>query len=251
MPFRYILTALLALLTPAAAAQSLSLTDATVTIPGDTRFTLANETGAPVVLDSLAMRYQGTVGEMVHLWFVETVAGAPAFDCTFSGITVPAESKCFGAPALVPAGATVEVGVGFDACAICRTGEAPASGGTPIDTLLVYSGGLEVPQRVVFDGSNFVSLGDAPEAGGLALRVGPNPSAGVVRVSLTPGALAASVEAVVYDALGRRMALVHDGPLAPGTSSFRLDTSGWPAGAYVIRASAGAGSTLARLTVAR
>jgi hypothetical protein len=42
-----------------------------------------------------------------------------------------------------------------------------------------------------------------------------------------------------FDALGRRVATVHDGPLAAGSHTLVLDASALPAGVYVVRAAAG------------
>ena len=53
----------------------------------------------------------------------------------------------------------------------------------------------------------------------------------------------------VYDALGRRVATVHDGPVA-AEQAFTVDVSGLPAGVYVVRASGGVASAQ-RFTVVR
>ena len=87
------------------------------------------------------------------------------------------------------------------------------------------------------------------EAGGARLVVRPNPSRGVVSVRLVAEAPASSASVQVYDALGRRVALLHDGPLAAETL-LRVDTSGWPPGVYVVRATGGVRAS-ARITVAR
>ena len=48
---------------------------------------------------------------------------------------------------------------------------------------------------------------------------------------------AQAVTVAVYDALGRRVALLHEGPLAPGQEHrLTFDGSGLPAGVYVVRA---------------
>ena len=80
---------------------------------------------------------------------------------------------------------------------------------------------------------------DAPSSLGVSVR--PNPVRSRVAVSLTQPARLA-----VFDALGREVAVV---PEASGEVS--LDTSGWPAGTYVVRATAGAETVSARLVVAR
>lgn len=91
---------------------------------------------------------------------------------------------------------------------------------------------------------------DAPEAGALALAVVPNPARGDARVLVslaTPGE--ARVE--VYDALGRRVALLHDGPLAAGTQSLAIDAARLPAGVYVVRAVTPSGTASRTVTVVR
>ncbi len=96
--------------------------------------------------------------------------------------------------------------------------------------------------------------GKTGEEHDVALAVSPNPSAGTVRVSLTLGA-AVEARVEVFDALGRRMALLYDGP-ATGAIAATFDGASVPPGVYVVRASVrGAdGSTsviVHRVTVAR
>lgn len=79
----------------------------------------------------------------------------------------------------------------------------------------------------------------------------PNPFAAATSFTLSvPEAGPVRVE--VFDVLGRRVALLHDGPLAAGAEhGFTFRASALPAGAYVVRA-AGEGFTLSRrLTLAR
>jgi|GEM_PF-3465256 len=86
----------------------------------------------------------------------------------------------------------------------------------------------------------------APEV--FALAAAPNPSPGTVTLTVAvPEAAPVRVEA--FDALGRRVAVVHDGPLGAGLHGLRL--AGLPAGVYVVRASAGAAVAVQRLTVVR
>jgi hypothetical protein len=72
-------------------------------------------------------------------------------------------------------------------------------------------------------------------SGGYALsEVYPNPSRG--RASLTLELAAAqAVRIEVYDALGRRVAVLHDGEVAAGSHALVLDGSVLPAGVYVVR----------------
>jgi hypothetical protein len=73
-----------------------------------------------------------------------------------------------------------------------------------------------------------------------ALTAAPNPfrDGAVLRLTL-PAPAPARVE--VLDALGRRVALLHDGPLSGGTeAALRLDGRALPPGLYVARVTAGA-----------
>lgn len=78
----------------------------------------------------------------------------------------------------------------------------------------------------------------------------PNPARGraSVRVAL-PTARAARV--AVYDVLGRRVATLHDGPLAVGEHPFALDAGTLRAGVYLVRVEAGGDVRTRALTVAR
>ncbi|MEL6614743.1 MAG: FG-GAP-like repeat-containing protein [Bacteroidota bacterium] len=86
--------------------------------------------------------------------------------------------------------------------------------------------------------------------GGATLALFPNPASGAatVRLSLpTPEA----VRVTVVDALGRTVAVVHDGPLAAGETELRAELSTLRAGVYLVRASGAAGALTQRLTVLR
>ncbi len=89
---------------------------------------------------------------------------------------------------------------------------------------------------------------EAPARLGLSVR--PNPAGGRVEVALTL-VEASAARVVVVDALGREVAAVLDGAVAAGERVAALDTSGWPAGVYVVRAAVGGQTATARLVVAR
>ena len=59
------------------------------------------------------------------------------------------------------------------------------------------------------------------------------------------------VRAEAFDVLGRRVAVLHDGPLAAGTHALTFDATGLPAGLYVVRAQAGAFTATRRVTLMR
>jgi hypothetical protein len=79
---------------------------------------------------------------------------------------------------------------------------------------------------------------EPPLATGSALRlaVSPNPSSDAIALTLE-AARAGVVRVAVYDALGREVAAVHDGPLVAGVHRFSWEAAGLAPGLYVIRAS--------------
>jgi hypothetical protein len=90
----------------------------------------------------------------------------------------------------------------------------------------------------------------APSASGVVVSVFPNPSRGAVlaRLSVTT---AAEARVAVFDALGRRIRVVLDGPVAVGETALPIDLSDLPAGVYVIRAAVGDAAVSRTVTVAR
>ncbi|HYE94804.1 MAG TPA: two-component regulator propeller domain-containing protein [Rubricoccaceae bacterium] len=79
----------------------------------------------------------------------------------------------------------------------------------------------------------------------------PHPAHGLTRLTLTL-AEAQAVEVAVFDALGRRVAALHEGPLGAGDHALTVEVAGFPPGLYVVRAAAAGGSSAARrLVVAR
>jgi hypothetical protein len=90
--------------------------------------------------------------------------------------------------------------------------------------------------------------GAAPRAA--ALTVAPNPftEAALLRLTL-PAPGPARVE--VFDALGRRVAVLHDGPLPAGETALRLRGAALPPGVYLARVLAAGGPLVRRLVRAR
>ncbi|HLA63483.1 MAG TPA: T9SS type A sorting domain-containing protein, partial [Rhodothermales bacterium] len=96
-----------------------------------------------------------------------------------------------------------------------------------------------------------VAAEPAATAAGLRLEeVAPNPSAGGVSVGYAldaPG----PVTLEVLDLLGRRVAVLHEGPAAAGTHRARWEPNGSPAGVYVVRLSGGGEQAVRRVTLIR
>ena len=84
----------------------------------------------------------------------------------------------------------------------------------------------------------------------LAVAVAPNPLSGRGAVSFTLPA-AADVRVTLYDALGRQVAVLAEGPHGAGPHSADLSAAALPAGVYIVRAVLGTEATTVRLTVAR
>lgn len=97
-----------------------------------------------------------------------------------------------------------------------------------------------------------VVAGEGPVAS--ATRVlavsGANPTRGRSEVTVTLDA-AAPVAVALFDALGRRVAVLHEGALGAGPTRLGVDASGLPPGVYVVRAEGPFGAASARLAVVR
>jgi hypothetical protein len=100
-------------------------------------------------------------------------------------------------------------------------------------------------------GSPVASEDGASVPGSLALSAAyPNPARGRSTLVLTLES-ADRVEVAVYDVLGRRVARLHDGPLASGTHPFTIGDAALPAGLYLVRAASAAGTATRRITILR
>ena len=78
----------------------------------------------------------------------------------------------------------------------------------------------------------------------------PNPARGRIEIALSL-AEAGPVRIVVIDVLGREVTVALDGAAAQGETVVGVETGAWPAGVYVVRATAGTSVTSTRLVVAR
>ncbi|HLT45885.1 MAG TPA: FlgD immunoglobulin-like domain containing protein [Rubricoccaceae bacterium] len=85
---------------------------------------------------------------------------------------------------------------------------------------------------------------------GLGLEVRPNPSSGEVVVEVTLAAPSA-VRLTVHDALGREVAVVHNGQLPAGARTFAFDGAALPSGVYVVQMEAKGASVSRRFTLVR
>ena len=83
----------------------------------------------------------------------------------------------------------------------------------------------------------------------VGVSVWPNPTGGAVTVRLSLASPQA-VRVSVLDALGREVAVLHEGAATDG-QRLALDAEGWPVGAYSVRVVTEAGTVSTGLTVAR
>lgn len=94
----------------------------------------------------------------------------------------------------------------------------------------------------------------AVEPGGdtqaLSLAAAPNPAHGAMQVRLSKPE-AGRVTVAVYDALGRHMATLQDGPLGAGDHTLRFDAQDLPSGVYLVRAVSPSGVVARRVTLLR
>jgi hypothetical protein len=84
----------------------------------------------------------------------------------------------------------------------------------------------------------------------LRVEVHPNPFRDEAMVTLVLGH-PAEVAAAVYDVLGRRVAVLHEGPLGAGRHALPVEAGRLPPGVYVVRVTDGGVVETARVTVVR
>ncbi|MEM1116551.1 MAG: T9SS type A sorting domain-containing protein [Bacteroidota bacterium] len=73
----------------------------------------------------------------------------------------------------------------------------------------------------------------------------PNPFSASTRLELTVDE-ASTLTVAVHDALGRRVALLHEGALRAGTYTLTVEAADLPPGLYLVRATDGRGQTATR-----
>jgi streptogramin lyase len=109
--------------------------------------------------------------------------------------------------------------------------------------------------RLVTDGESpdaLAAASPAGEADGLAVSAFPSPARDRVTVTVTVAlAEAGPVAVTVYDATGRRVAVLHEGAAEAGSLPLAFETSALPAGVYLVRAEGAGAAATARVVVAR
>ena len=125
-------------------------------------------------------------------------------------------------------------------------GVGPANEDTPGFDVYFGAGRLNVARLL-----GVIVAGEAAPTAGVSLAVGPTPTADDAVATLRLDAPTAQVRVEVVDALGRRVAVLHDGPLGAGTHRLGVEAGRLPAGVYRVRAVAGAAALSHALVVAR
>ncbi|MEM1055341.1 MAG: T9SS type A sorting domain-containing protein [Bacteroidota bacterium] len=127
----------------------------------------------------------------------------------------------------------------------------PVTAGTQYVIRTVGFDGEEGSIRQAFSFEVSTSSETPAEMPGLQLATPyPNPSAGIVHLSAdVPEAAEAHVE--VFNALGQRVAVLHEGPVAAGEAEWTWDATEHPAGVYIVRLTAGGAVRAQTVTVTR
>ncbi len=109
---------------------------------------------------------------------------------------------------------------------------------------LIGLAGLAAPDALAAPVVSLVHTDDTPQPFRLSAP-SPNPFTSQTQLQLTVDR-ATNLSVAVYDALGRRVALIHDGDVRPGTYTLRVDAGNLPPGLYLVRATDGRGQTATR-----
>ncbi|MEM6785521.1 MAG: Ser-Thr-rich GPI-anchored membrane family protein [Bacteroidota bacterium] len=175
------------------------------------------------------------------------LAGAATYDLTLAVSSAPGSAEAgtrsfYSADVALPAGATHTVRPVWSTLGDAEVMvEVDLDGdGDTDETLLLPNEGLPVASE---EEANAL-----PNA--FALAAYPNPTLGAATVAVALPE-ATDVRAEVFDLLGRRVAVLHEGVLAAGAHPLRLDTARLPAGVYVVRAVTPAATLTQRITVVR
>lgn len=109
------------------------------------------------------------------------------------------------------------------------------------------------PARAVYPTDRLATAVDGPPGAAPPLVTAPAPNPATTTATFTVEvAEAGPVTVDLVDVLGRRVLVLHDGPLAGGAAHrFRLQAGSLPAGSYVVRVAGGGAVETRRVVVAR
>lgn len=243
MRFPCLFALAVALVGAPSAQTSLSYSTDRLVAPND-EVVVTNPTSGTVRLDSLTVAFAENHDSPSWVLTVEQGGTSVSVNIAeINGVVIPS-AEPIGLDIPVGERATIRVD-GYTPCIACR--RRPFR----IDTLVVYAGGAPVPDSLLLDTAGIVSSEDGPDVGPLRLSVAPNPSREVTRILVHATVLQPMMRVMVADALGREVAVVHEGPLPEGDRAFTFDPSRFPAGVYVVRATAAGASAVRRVIIVR
>jgi hypothetical protein len=190
-------------------------------------------------------------GNSVWWSFTPPAAGTVTIDLEGSDFNTILSLHTGAAHPLTEVACNDDVGIPF----YSRLEDVPVEGGTTYYVRVVgFVGFLGTDAGWIALDYAFTPATAAEPVPAEAYRLGavaPNPLAGRASLGLEVGRTQ-RVRVEVLDALGRRVATVHDGVLTSGTAhALALDAARLPAGAYVVRATGETFTATRPLTVAR
>jgi len=113
-----------------------------------------------------------------------------------------------------------------------------------------WLGGWTALDQMGYLSGSAVPAEEGPAATAFALAVGPNPTRADATVRFTL-ARAQRVRLAVFDALGRRVAVLAEGPFAAGPATVAVPTATLPTGVYIVRLDGEDGAAARQISVVR
>ena len=129
------------------------------------------------------------------------------------------------------------------------SGIAVADGIVYVAGTFKTAGGVPSPSLAAYDLATAVpTIPAPPQASSATLRATPNPARGATTFRFEASG---SVRLAVYDAIGREVAVLHDGQLAEGTHMLSFDATDLPSGVYIARLTSPTGAASRTFSVVR
>jgi hypothetical protein len=185
------------------------------------------QNGSP---DGLALSIDGEVTQFV------------SYEGTFEATSGPAEGR-------------TSLGIGAEESTTTPVGlslQLRGTGGAYAD--FAWAGPSPASPGEVNAGQTFTAVASEPDATSAALTLrlaGPNPFRSATAVALAVPEAVDDARVEVFDVVGRRVAVLHSGPLAAGDRRFVVDGSTFAPGVYVVRSVVDGWATWVRVVLTR